>query len=205
MSPQIKKPSLLFYSKRKSLAISCLLNEFQKADCLGNVFYFDTINNMENKISSIEQSICFFVFDSKLKLKRLRKEYPKHFWILFFVNPSLLNVKEAFENLNPQGIWAEKDINADNLVNTLSANWDHFPLYTNQINILMSKKMNIDLFHLKLLEYLDLGVMGKNLPEYLPSSSSTIERAKRKLKILFDVEGLNDCALIRRAKENGYL
>jgi len=175
MPPQIKKPSLLLYSKRKSLVASCILNEFQKTDSLNTVLFFDDLRNLENKISVMERSICFFIIDSKLKLKRLRKKHPKHFWILLFNNPRLVYVKEAFENLNPQGIWAEKDINADNLINTLTANLDHFPLFTNQINILMSKKMKIDLFHLELLECLALGISGKNLPEYLPSSSSTIE------------------------------
>ena len=205
MPPQIKKPSLLLYSKRKSLVASYILNEFQKTESLSTVLFFNDLRNLENKISTLEQSICFFVIDSKLKLKRLRKKYPKHFWILLFINPKLVHVKEVFENLNPQGIWAEKDMNADNLINTLITNLDHFPLFTNQINNLMSKEIKIDLFHLELLECLALGISGKNLPEYLPSSSSTIERTKRKLKILFDVEGLTDCALVRRAKENGYI
>jgi hypothetical protein len=70
MPPQIKKPSLLLYSKRKSLVASCILNEFQKTDSLNTVLFFDDLRNLENKISVMERSICFFIIDSKLKLKR---------------------------------------------------------------------------------------------------------------------------------------
>ena len=170
---------------------------------IDRVIHFENLDNLKNTMDHEKKTIFFLVFDSKLK--KIRKKFLNQFWIVFFIKPSFIKVNEAFKSINPQGSWAEKDITTDNLETTFLANLDHFPFYTNQIHDLMNKRIPLNHFELKLLECLDLGIPGKNLTEHLPASSSKIERAKRKLKMRFEVEGLTDCALIRRAKEKGYL
>jgi hypothetical protein len=45
----------------------------------------------------------------------------------------------------------------------------------------------------------------KDLPKILPLSIAGIEKRKRNLKVIFDVEGQDDKALIMVAKEKGFI
>jgi len=73
----------------------------------------------------------------------------------------------------------------------------------------MRKKMhtniNIDKKDRQILYELSLGTKMKDLPNIVPLSIAGIEKRKRILKEIFDVEDQGDKALILKARELGFI
>jgi hypothetical protein len=86
---------------------------------------------------------------------------------------------------------------------------NHVPYYSNSILKLLrqhiSNDYNLDNIDRQLLYQLSLGTKTKDLPNMIPLSLPAIEKRKRKLNILFNVENNSDKFLIKAAKDNGYL
>ena len=64
---------------------------------------------------------------------------------------------------------------------------------------------NVDAINRKLIYQLSIGTKTKDLPNFIPLSLPGIERRKRLLKSMFDIEGRSDKTLIKVAKEKGFL
>ena len=117
-----------------------------------------------------------------------------------------LRLKAIHSLFKPAGMWHIVDIRPDSFPIFLKTSLNAPPFLSPRI-LFFLEKANLPLrdFDLKLLHCLNQGIPAKNLPDCLPGAASTIERAKRKLKTLFKVEQLTDCALVNRAREWGFL
>ena len=63
----------------------------------------------------------------------------------------------------------------------------------------------LDKIDRQLLHELSIGTKMKDLPDVLPMSIAGIERRKRQLKEMFNVEDCEDRELILKAKEMGFI
>ena len=69
----------------------------------------------------------------------------------------------------------------------------------------MFTKIKIDKIDRQILYELSIGTRMKDLPKIVPLSIAGIEKRKRILKEVFDVEDQGDKALIMKARELGFI
>ena len=143
---------------------------------------------------------------NKRALLQLKPEYPNLSLVLVCIKPLCYEVTAYNELLKPQGIWHVEDLKPNCFSLFLAQTLERPPRFSPKIaSLFQSAHLAVDDFDKKLLACLDQGIHNKNLPKHFSGSMSTIERSKRKLKVLFDVEELTDCALVNKAREQGFL
>ncbi len=118
-------------------------------------------------------------------------------------------IQNIFNSLNPEGFLIKNDLDPKELVNAIVKIMQGGVHYSQTVSNLMRKKMhtsiNIDKIDRQILYELSLGTKMKDLPNIVPLSIAGIEKRKRILKEIFDVEDQGDKALILRARELGFI
>ncbi len=118
-------------------------------------------------------------------------------------------IQNIFNSLNPEGFLIKNDLDPKELVNAIVKIMQGGVHYSQTVSNLMRKKMhiniNIDKIDRQILYELSLGTKMKDLPNIVPLSIAGIEKRKRILKEIFDVEDQGDKALILKAKELGFI
>jgi len=118
-------------------------------------------------------------------------------------------IQNIFNSLNPEGFLIKNDLDPKELVTAIVKIMQGGVHYSQTVSNLMRTKMhtniNIDKIDRQILFELSLGTKMKDLPNIVPLSIAGIEKRKRILKQVFDVEDQGDKALILRAKELGFI
>ena len=125
---------------------------------------------------------------------------------MFNDNYRIINI---FRSLNPAGFLIKNDLSPDVLVAAIEKILISPPYYSNSVLAAIRKQIAnrdmIDEIDRKLLYELSLGAKMKDLPKLIPLSMAGLEKRKRHLKEIFDVNNLDDRALIIIAKEKGFI
>ncbi len=94
--------------------------------------------------------------------------------------------------MNPEGFLIKNDLDTKELVNAIYTIMQGGVHYSNTVSNLLRKKMfteiSIDKIDRQILYELSLGTKMKDLPNIVPLSIAGIEKRKRILKEIFDVE-----------------
>lgn len=118
-------------------------------------------------------------------------------------------IQNIFKSLNPEGFLIKNDLDPKELVNAIVKIMQGGVYYSQTVSNLMRVKMhtniNIDKIDRQILFELSLGTKMKDLPNIVPLSIAGIEKRKRILKEVFDVEDQGDKALILKVKELGFI
>ena len=118
-------------------------------------------------------------------------------------------IQNIFKSLNPEGFLIKNDLDPKELVEAIVKIMQGGVHYSQTVSNLMRLKMhrniNIDKIDRQILFELSLGTKMKDLPNIVPLSIAGIEKRKRILKEVFDVEDQGDKALILKAKELGFI
>jgi len=118
-------------------------------------------------------------------------------------------IQNIFKSLNPEGFLIKNDLDPKELVSAISKIMQGGVHYSQTVSNLMRIKMhrniNIDKIDRQILFELSLGTKMKDLPNIVPLSIAGIEKRKRILKEIFDVEDQGDKALILKARELGFI
>lgn len=113
------------------------------------------------------------------------------------------------KNVDPDGLLVKNDLTSDELMIAIDYVLNNIPYYSKSVLQLMRKQISndfiLDNIDGRLLYELSLGTKMKELPEVLPLSIAGIERRKRNLKMLFNVENQGDKELVLIAKEKGFI
>lgn len=113
------------------------------------------------------------------------------------------------KNVDPDGLLVKNDLTSDELLIAIDSVLNNIPYYSKSVLQLMRKQISndfiLDNIDRRLLYELSLGTKMKELPEVLPLSIAGIERRKRNLKMLFNVENQGDKELVLIAKEKGFI
>lgn len=113
------------------------------------------------------------------------------------------------QNVDPDGFLVKNDINPNELLNAIDCVLKDPPYYSKTVLQLLRKQISndfvLDNIDRRLLYELSCGTKMKELPEFLPLSIAGIERRKRSLKIIFDVENEGDRGLVEVARKKGFL
>ena len=103
----------------------------------------------------------------------------------------------------------KNDLTPEELISAIQSIITRPPYYTSTVlNLLrkeISKDVHIDEIDRKLLYELSIGTKMVELPAILLLSKAGVEKRKRNLKVLLEVDDLSDRELILNAKQRGFL
>lgn len=121
-------------------------------------------------------------------------------------NYRLVNI---LKTLKPDGLLLKNELSFKILVDGVLNIINDIPFYSNPVLKLVrqhiSNDFNLDHVDRQMLYHLSLGTKTKDLTEIVHLSQSGIESRKRRLNQIFNNEKKTDKALIKIAKDNGFL
>ena len=128
--------------------------------------------------------------------------------ILTMFNESF-RIHNIIKEINPDGFLIKSDLTSMELADAFQQILRFPPYYSstvsNYIKKTISSEIYVDDINRKILHLLSQGVKTKSLSEYIPRSTSAIEKRKKQLKLLFSVSDGKDETLLQEAREKGYL
>ena len=139
----------------------------------------------------------------------IRQEHPLAKIIVATTFNDNYRIQNIFKSLDPEGFLIKNDMDTPELVEAILKIIEGGSYHTNTVANLMRKQaftdINIDKIDRQILYELSLGTKMKDLPKFVPLSIAGIEKRKRILKQIFDVEDQGDKALILKARELGFI
>jgi len=118
-------------------------------------------------------------------------------------------IQNIFKSLNPEGFLIKNDLDPKELVTAIVKILQGGVHYSNTVSTLMRKRLYneivVDKIDRQILYELSIGTKMKDLQNIVPLYIAGIEKRKRILKQIFDVEDQGDKALILKAREKGFI
>ncbi len=118
-------------------------------------------------------------------------------------------IHSIFKSINPDGFLVKNDITPSELITTIKTIIRDPPYYSKTIIKLLRKEVSndflLDEIDRKILYELSIGTKMKDLPTIVPLSIAGIEKRKRHLKDIFNIDGIGDKELIQNAKDRGFI
>ena len=139
----------------------------------------------------------------------IRARFPEAKIIIIAESKNNYQINTILKSINPEGFLIRNDVDMEILRPAIIEVLDNPPFYSK--NVLRSlRKSNshdiiLDKWDERLLYEISLGAKMKDLPGVLPFSLGAIEKRKRKIKLLFGIEGRNDRLLLEKAREYGFI
>ncbi|WNH08709.1 response regulator [Thalassobellus suaedae] len=172
--------------------------------------------------SSNTQKIDFIFLDIKLPASKdgtlisgedlgikIKKVLPKVKIIVATTYNDNYRINSIFKSINPEGFLIKNDLNPKELVLAIESIIENSPYYSKSVVQLMRKQVSneiiIDDLDRKILYELSRGTKMSELPQIIPLSISGIEKRKRILKELFNLDKKDDRGLIKIAEEKGFI
>lgn len=191
------------------------------------VLQIDIANNCDLARDLIKRSanikpydICFFdiklppssdgLIQSGEDLAKLTRNYlPNAKVVILTMFNESFRIYNIIKEIQPEGLLIKSDLTSSELAEAFQQIIVNPPYYTATVNgFLKSTQVNdiyLDDINRKILHLLSQGVKTKSLKERIDLSMSAIEKRKKQLKLLFDVEDGKDETLLRNAREKGFL
>ncbi len=118
-------------------------------------------------------------------------------------------VHSILKSLNPDGFLIKNDITPKELVQSIDTVLNDPPYYSKSVIKLLRLQVvnnySFDNIDRKILYELSIGTRMKDLPDVIPLSIAGIEKRKRHLKQIFNINSPNDKELLKIAKEKGFV
>ena len=128
--------------------------------------------------------------------------------ILTMFNESF-RIHNIIKEINPEGLLIKSDLTSSELAEAFQLILDNPPYYSSTVkgfvNTTISGDIHLDDINRKILHLLSQGIKTKSLREHIDLSMSAIEKRKKQLKLLFDVEDGKDETLLKEARIKGFL
>jgi len=128
--------------------------------------------------------------------------------ILTMFNESF-RIHNIIKNIDPEGFLIKSDLTSSELASAFQAVLNNPPFYSGTVNSFIRKSITSDIViddkNRKILYLLSQGVKTKNLASHLDISLSAVEKRKKQLKELFDIEDGQDESLLNVARKKGFI
>lgn len=138
-----------------------------------------------------------------------RKEVPNSKVVFMSSYSDNYRINNIFKTVNPDGYMVKSEIDEMSLKAMVETVMNKPPYYTASALAAIRRKMandiEIDDQDQKILYHLSQGIHTRDIAPLIGSANTTVEARKRQLKALFDVKNGNDLALIKEAKNRGFL
>ncbi|MFD1062972.1 response regulator [Winogradskyella litorisediminis] len=128
--------------------------------------------------------------------------------ILTMFNESF-RIHNIIREINPDGFLIKSDLTSMELADAFQHILKSPPYYSstvhNYIKRTITNEIYVDDINRKILHLLSQGIKTKSLLDHIQLSMSAIEKRKKQLKLLFDVDDGKDETLLEMAKEKGFI
>ena len=128
--------------------------------------------------------------------------------ILTMFNESF-RIHNIIKTIDPEGFLIKSDLTSSELASAFQAVLNNPPFYSGTVNSHIRKTITSDIIidekNRKILHLLSQGVKTKNLSSHLDISLSAVEKRKKQLKDLFNVQDGQDETLLNEAKKKGFV
>lgn len=118
-------------------------------------------------------------------------------------------VNSILQNLNPEGILVKSDMTPESLfiaiLNVLNSKTHYCQEIARLLRVNLNYDKYLDPLDWKILYYISIGEKMRNLTEFVPLSMPSIERRKKRMKILLGVSDGNDRDLLTEANQRGFI
>lgn len=196
---------------------------FHDSDRKPIYYTFDSIKGVMDELqSTIFQDVDLAFLDIRLPPSRVhdiysgedlgalfREKFPKMPILISTTFNDNFRMHSIIKNIDPDGFVVKSDLTLNVLINAVNSIVNDPPYYSSTVLKMLRKEMGqeyyLDQIDRKILYELSLGTKMKDMPDLVPLSIAGIEKRKRNLKIILDVEGKGDRGLIAAAKEKGFI
>lgn len=141
--------------------------------------------------------------------QKIKKIFPNCKTIVITSLTENFRLNTIFKKLSPVGLLIKSDASVQTLKDAILSVLEDDPYYSSTILKLLRKQISNDFIleniDRQILYHLSIGTKTKDLPTIVNLSIGGVERRKRKLKNIFDLDGGNDDVLLQIAKENGFI
>ncbi len=148
------------------------------------------------------------LFAEELGLK-IKAFFPKSKLITFSFRCDNYRINNIFSTLKPEGFFIKSDIDRKELKKAICLVLSEEVYYSKIIMRLVRRRIVddvvLDSADRQILYFLSKGVKTKDLPKYVYLSQGGIQRRKRRLKEVFEIDGRNDMKLLKLAEEKGFI
>lgn len=125
---------------------------------------------------------------------------------MFVQNLRLLTI---FKGLKPEAFMVKSDVSSTEFLEAFDRMLQGKTYSSQTVQDLMRKQIVHDYDITKtdrdILLYLSRGLKSKEIPQFVPLSLASVEKRKKFMREVFEVEDIRDITLINRAKELGFL
>ncbi|HNP68755.1 response regulator [Aequorivita sp. F47161] len=182
----------------------------------------DTALELLDRIQSTGQHIDLVFLDIKIPESKdgthlsgedigleIRARFPNSKIIIATTFNNNYRIHTIFKSINPDGFLIKGDISTGILLPAILDVLSDPPFYSKSVLKSLRKSVShdflLDKWDRMLLYELSQGIKMKELPEILPFSIAAIEKRKRHIKLLFDIEEADDRQLLLKARELGFI
>ncbi len=141
--------------------------------------------------------------------KFVKSESPKSKVVLLTMFDESYRIHSIIKNINPEGFLIKSDLTSSELASAFQAVLNNPPFYSGTVNNAIKKTVlndfDVDEINHEILHLLSKGVKTKDITKHVDLSLSMVEKRKKQLKELFDIEDGRDESLIKEAKKKGYI
>lgn len=141
--------------------------------------------------------------------QEIRRVSPSTSVIVITMYSENLRLMNILRNLDPDAFLIKSDITPNEFVEAFNKVREGKVSYSQSISEIMRKQLTNDIIlnqnDISILFYLAEGVRTKDLVDKVPLSLAAIEKRKKMMKEIFEVEKEGDLALINKAKKMGVL
>ncbi|WP_194768851.1 response regulator [Tamlana sp. I1] len=138
-----------------------------------------------------------------------RKVLPQSKIIILTMFNESFRIHNIIKTINPEGFLIKSDLTSSELASAFQTVLNNVTFYSGSVNSIIRKTVNSDIViddkNRKILHLLSQGVKTKNLASHLDISLSAIEKRKKQLRDLFDVEDGQDETLLNQARKKGFV
>lgn len=138
-----------------------------------------------------------------------REILPKAKIIILTMFNESFRIHNIIKTINPEGFLIKSDLTSSELASAFQKVLTNPPFYSGTVNNHIRKAITSDIVidekNRKILHLLSQGVKTKNLASHLDISLSAIEKRKKQLREIFEVNDGQDETLLNKARDKGFI
>ncbi|MFS4483677.1 response regulator [Hyunsoonleella sp. 2307UL5-6] len=138
-----------------------------------------------------------------------RKVLPKAKIIILTMFNESFRIHNIIKNIDPEGFLIKSDLTSSELASAFQAVLNNPPFYSGTVNSFIRKSITSDIViddkNRKILYLLSQGIKTKNLASHLDISLSAVEKRKKQLKEIFEIDNGQDESLLDAARDKGFI
>ncbi|MDO5968582.1 response regulator transcription factor [Flavivirga aquimarina] len=138
-----------------------------------------------------------------------RRILPKAKIVILTMFNESFRIHNIIKTIDPEGFLIKSDLTSSELASAFQAVLNNPPFYSGTVNSHIRKTITSDIViddrNRKILHLLSQGVKTKNLATHLDISLSAVEKRKKHLRDIFEVNDGQDETLLKEARKKGFV